>query len=81
MYAAMTHARTKVPTIPAFVARCDAYCAQSGKSRVWLSKALFNDTSRLEQLATKPDTDVGVRRMEQAVADLEGLERQLKADA
>lgn len=59
--------------IPDFIARCDAYCAAARVSRVWLSKRLFQDTYRLEQLASG-ETDVGVKRLERAAEDLADLE-------
>ena len=74
MVRAMTE-RSTVPTIPAFVARCDAFCAAKGRGRVWLSKRLFNDTNRLQKLADGTAADIGVRVMERAVADLAALER------
>lgn len=42
-------------------------------SRTWLSKKLFADTFRIQQLADGA-SDVGVRRLERAVADLATLE-------
>ncbi|WP_295194558.1 hypothetical protein [uncultured Brevundimonas sp.] len=60
-------------SISDFISRCDRYCAHAGVSRVWLSKRLFSDTFRIEQLATGK-SDVGVRRLERAVADLVVLE-------
>lgn len=71
----MNQPRNKVPTIPALVARCDAYCEATGRSRVWLSKRLFSDTDRLEALATRESTDVGVRVMERVDGALSELER------
>ena len=59
-------------TITNFIARCDAYCEAAGVSRVWLSKRLFNDTFRLEQLAAGR-SDVGVMRLERAERDLAAL--------
>lgn len=59
-------------TIPEFISRCDAYCAEAGVSRVWLSKRLFSDTFRLDQLEAGV-SDVGVRRLARAVADLAAL--------
>ena len=61
-------------TIPDFIARCDAFCEAHSRSRVWLSKRLFNDTFRIETLAVGA-TDVGVRRLERAIADLTALEK------
>lgn len=60
-------------TIPDFIARCDRYCETTGAKRVWLSKRLFQDTYRLDQLASGA-TDVGVKRLERAVRDLRALE-------
>jgi hypothetical protein len=65
-------------SIPDFIARCDAYCTATGVSRVWLSKRLFQDTYRLEQLASG-ETDVGVKRLERAADDLAGLEHQRRS--
>lgn len=59
-------------TITNFIGRCDAYCEAAGVSRVWLSKRLFNDTFRLEQLAAGT-SDVGVMRLERAERDLAAL--------
>lgn len=63
-------------TIGEFIQRCDRYCATAGTSRSWLSKRLFHDTYRLEQLADG-QSDVGVRRLARAVDDLAGLENAL----
>lgn len=60
-------------TIPDFIARCDRYCEQAQVSRTWLSKRLFNDTYRLRDLDAGA-TDVGVKRLEKALADLRALE-------
>lgn len=68
-------------TIPEFIARCDRYEAEAGVSRTWLSKRLFADTNRIADLASG-ESDVGVKRLARAVADLEGLEAALpQADA
>lgn len=61
-------------SIPEFIARCDTFCRQTGVSRTWLSKRLLHDTSRLKLLA-QGKADIGVRRLERAVADLAELER------
>lgn len=66
-------------SISDFIARCDAYCAATGVSRVWLSKRLFQDTYRLDHLA-EGKTDVGVKRLERAADDLAGLEHQRRSD-
>lgn len=63
-------------TIPDFITLCDAYCGRAKVTRTWLSKRLFNDTYRLEQLA-KDEVDIGVKRMERAVDDLVALEEAL----
>jgi hypothetical protein len=63
-------------SISEFIARCDQYQEAAGVSRVWLSKRLFQDTYRLDDLA-RGGTDVGVKRLERAAADLEELERSL----
>lgn len=60
-------------TISEFISRCDLFCRQAGVSRTWLSKKLFADTFRIQQLADGA-SDVGVRRLERAVADLATLE-------
>lgn len=60
-------------TISDFISRCDLFCRATGVSRTWLSKRLFADTFRLQQLADGV-SDVGVRRLERAVADLAALE-------
>lgn len=59
-------------TIPEFICMCDAYCAQAGVSRTWLSKRLLKDTTRLQQLADG-QVDIGVKRLERAVSDLTAL--------
>lgn len=56
-----------------FIARCDSFCARAGVSRVWLSKRLFSDTFRIDELA-RDESDVGVKRLERAVSDLSALE-------
>jgi hypothetical protein len=60
-------------SIADFIERCERYCAARGVSRVWLSKRLFQDTYRLDQLAAG-GSDVGVKRLAQAAEDLEKLE-------
>lgn len=60
-------------TIEQFIIRCDRYCKAASVSRVWLSKRLFSDTDRLSQLASG-SSDVGVKRLERATADLASLE-------
>ena len=63
-------------TIPQFIARCDAYCAKAGVSRVWLSKRLFQNTYNLDRLAAD-EADIGVRRLErvgEAQAELESAQ-------
>jgi hypothetical protein len=62
-------------TIQEFINRCDRHCEAAGVSRVWLSKRLFQDTYRLDQLASG-ETDIGVKRLDRAAADLEALGRQ-----
>lgn len=59
-------------TIPDFIRMCDAYCAQAGVSRTWLSKRLLKDTTRLQQLADG-EVDIGVKRLQRAVSDLQAL--------
>ena len=60
-------------TIEQFIARCDRYCKAAGVSRVWLSKRLFADTNRLTDLASG-SSDVGVKRLARAAADIAALE-------
>jgi hypothetical protein len=67
-------------TIPAFIARCNAYCEATGRNRVWLSKRLLDNTNRLD-LLEKGECDVGVRRMAQAVDALAVLEDEHAAKA
>jgi hypothetical protein len=67
-------------TIPEFIRICDAYCAQAGVSRTWLSKRLLKDTTRLQQLADG-EVDIGVKRLARAVADLGALQREASAEA
>ncbi len=59
-------------SIPDFIAACDAHCATTGVSRVWLSKKLFQDTYRLDDLAAGK-TDIGVKRLDRASDDLATL--------
>jgi hypothetical protein len=56
-----------------FIGACDAYCEASGFSRVWLSKRLFADTYRLDDLAAGK-TDIGVKRLERASNELAALD-------
>lgn len=67
-------------TIADFIARCDRYCRDKGVSRVWLSKRLFSDTRKLDQL-DDGTADVGVRRLEKADADVRALIGDLQGDA
>ncbi|MDY6922780.1 MAG: hypothetical protein SWI22_02325 [Pseudomonadota bacterium] len=67
-------------TIADFIARCDRYCRENSVSRVWLSKRLFSDTRKLDQLADGT-ADVGVRRLERADVDLRALADDLQGDA
>jgi len=57
-----------------FIKRCDAFCDATGQSRTWLSKKLFSDTFKIENLAAGA-VDIGVRRLGKACVDLESLER------
>jgi hypothetical protein len=61
-------------TIDAFIKRCDEYCAarQPPLSRARLSTLLFNDGKRID--AIESGSDVGHRRLTQAVSDLAALE-------
>lgn len=63
-------------SIQEFIARCDRFCETTGVSRTWLSKRLLKDTFRLDLLANG-EVDIGVRRMERALADLKTLERSI----
>lgn len=63
-----------------FVARCDRFASERGVSRVWMSKRLFSDTRKLDQLANG-EADVGVRRLAKADADLAALIRNLHEDS
>jgi hypothetical protein len=67
-------------SIPEFIARCDAYCKSAGVSRRWLSKRLFTDTFRLEQLAGG-SSDVGVNRLARAIEELARIEAERSQDA
>lgn len=71
-------------SITEFVTLCDRYCADTGASRTWLSKRLFNDTYRIQSLADGK-SDVGVNRLARAAADLTALrvanDLQSKAEA
>lgn len=62
-----------VMSISDFIERCDRYCETRGVTRVWLSKRLFKDTYRLEDLAADK-SDVGVKRLERASEELAALE-------
>lgn len=66
-------------SIPEFIERCARYEAAAGVSRVWLSKRLFQDTYRLDDLA-KGKTDIGVKRLVRAEEDLAALERAREQD-
>lgn len=59
---------------------CDAYCAEAGVSRVWLSKRLLKDTTRLADLANG-EVDIGVKRLDRAVRDLKALSAALPKNA
>lgn len=59
-------------TIEQFIEACDRYCEASGVSRTWLSKKLFADTNRLNDLDAGK-SDVGVNRLARAVTDLAAL--------
>lgn len=59
--------------IPAFIARCDDFCARHDVTRVWLSKRLLDDTYRLKKLA-EGQVDIGVKRLQRAADDLAELE-------
>lgn len=67
-------------TIPEFIKRCDAYCERFSVTRTWLSKKLFQDTYRLDDLACGK-SDVGVKRLERAVRELSSLEHARPQDA
>lgn len=67
-------------TISDFIARCDAFCAKRGVTRVWLSKRLLGDTYRLDKLAAG-EVDIGVKRLDRAVSDLAALEADAASEA
>lgn len=60
-----------------FITRCDRYCKDAGRSRVWLSKRLFDTTDRIDVLA-KGNSDLMTKTLERAVAQLDQLEREFK---
>lgn len=60
-------------SISEFIERCDRYQEAADVTRVWLSKRLFQDTYRLQELA-EGRTDIGVKRLERAAEDLAVLE-------
>lgn len=55
-----------------FMTRCTALAEKRGWKRSTLSTRLFNDGSRLDQLAN--GKDIGTRRLERAITDLTTLE-------
>lgn len=63
--------------IAAFIARCDAYCANRAPplSRSRLSTILFDDGKRIDAIAN--GAEVGHRRLMRASAALTGLESSL----
>lgn len=63
-------------TIQQFVARCDRYADGAGVSRVTVSKKLFGQTRKLDDLA-KGLVDVGVKRLGEAEEQLTSMEREL----
>ena len=65
-------------SIPDFIARCDRYCDATDRKRGGLSKVLFDDTNRLDDLASG-ESDVGVMRLERASKKLAEMEAALAA--
>lgn len=65
--------------LPTFIQRCDAYANRAGISRVTVSKKLFGQTRKLDQLA-KGEVDVGVARLREADQVLKTLEREADSD-
>lgn len=61
--------------IPAFVQRCDSYCARRGIARATLSTLLFDDGKRIDALAG--GSNVGVLTLERAGVKLDSLEMEL----
>lgn len=52
------------PTVAAFLGRCAAYCEMTGRTDVWLSKRLLDDTKGLSRL--REGKDIFVTRLERA---------------
>jgi hypothetical protein len=59
-------------TLSEFIDECDAFSAEFGVSRRWLSKRLFSDTFRLDSLAAGK-SDVGILRLAKARTTLAAL--------
>lgn len=56
-----------------FLDRCESFASERGWRRSTLSTRLFNDGGRLDQMVN--GSDIGVRRLERAIADLAALEK------
>jgi hypothetical protein len=65
--------------IPAFIQRCDRYCAMRRIKRATLSTMIFNDGKRLEAVAN--GANVGVLTLERAQLELTRLEQGAQQDA
>jgi hypothetical protein len=61
--------------VSSFLSRCDAACSILGLKRSTLSTKLFMDGKRLDELASGK-SDVGIRRLQRALADLAALEQE-----
>lgn len=60
-----------------FLADCDATAGRLGIARATLATKLFSDGKRLDAIAA--GADIGVRRLERAVADLAKLKSSIAA--
>ena len=65
-------------TLDDFIARCDALAKRLDITRSALSNRLLFDSRRLDAIA-KDGKDIGVRRMETALADLARMEAEADA--
>jgi len=70
-------APTLSPTVAAFLGRCEAYRQMTGRTDVWLSKHLLDDTNGLKRL--REGKDIFVTRLERAGAKLTTLAEEAKA--
>lgn len=62
-----------LPTLPQFLARCDAYGKAKGLSRATVSTHLLNDGKRLQAIADGADMTTG--RLVRSIAKLAEMER------